>query len=433
MALSGPGKARSTLRAIYDDAVASVHPGRILVSHLPAPPDRGRVILLAAGKAGAAMLAAAERFYLDEGGLAPARLAGLAVVRHGYGAPTRQLPVLEAGHPVPDEASANGASEVLRLASEAGPDDLVIVLLSGGGSANWTAPAGNLTLAEKQQITRALLRSGASIGEMNTVRKRLSRIKGGRLARVAAPARLLTLAISDVPHDEPTSIASGPTVPDPTTSAQARAIVGRRAIALPPAATDLLDDPDNETPKPGDPAFANTAFRIVASPDMAIEAAGRIARRHGYEVVTLGAHVEGEAASVGRQHARLALELKGARRKVALISGGELTVTMRGNGRGGPNQEYALALAIALQGAVGIAALAGDTDGTDGGGGSADDPAGAFVFDDTLRRAAGLGLDPAAFLAQNDSTTFFEKLGDLLTPGPTLTNVNDCRVILVEP
>lgn len=432
MASSSPEKMRATLRAIYDSAVAAVHPARILVQHLPQP-GAGRVILLATGKAGASMLAVAERFYLDDCRLAPDRLAGLAVVRHGYAAQTRHLPVIEAGHPVPDEASQIGASRVLELAAGAGPEDFVIVLLSGGGSANWTAPSGNLTLAEKQGITRALLRSGASIGEINTVRKRLSRIKGGRLARVAAPARLLTLAISDVPHDEPTSIASGPTVPDPTTSAQALAIVGRRGIDLPPAALELLRDPANETPKPGDPVFANTAFRIIGSPDGAIAAAERTARAKGYEVVSLGAHVEGEASSVARQHARLALELRASLRKVALISGGELTVTMRGEGRGGPNQEYALAAAIALAGTPGISALAGDTDGTDGGGGAADDPAGAFVFDTTLRRAGELGLDPAAFLAANDSTTFFEKLGDLLTPGPTLTNVNDCRVILVEP
>lgn len=432
MASSGPEKTRATLRAIYDSAVAAVHPQRILVQHLPEPGE-GRVILLAAGKAGAAMLAVAERYYLDDCGLNPDRLAGIAVVRYGYGAETRHLPVLEAGHPVPDEASTIGASKVLEFAAGAGPQDLVIVLLSGGGSANWNAPAGNITLAEKQQITRALLRSGASISEINTVRKRLSRLKGGRLARIAAPARLLTLAISDVPHDDPTSIASGPTVPDPTTSAQALAIAGRRGIDLPPAALELLRDPANETPKPGDPIFANTAFRIIGSPDGAMEAAERTARAHGYEVVALGAHVEGEAASVARQHARLALEMRTNRRKIALISGGELTVTMRGAGRGGPNQEYALGLAIALEGAAGISGLAGDTDGTDGGSGAADDPAGAFVFENTLRRATDLGLDAGAYLAENDSTAFFEKLGDLLTPGPTLTNVNDCRVILVEP
>lgn len=432
MASSGPETTRATLRAIYDSAVAAVHPERILERHLPEP-GNGRVILLGAGKAGAAMLAVAERFYLDKHGLSPERLAGLAVVRHGYCAKTRHLPVLEAGHPVPDEASMAGASRVLELAAGAGPEDLVLVLLSGGGSANWTAPAGNLTLAEKQQITRALLRSGAAIGEMNTVRKRLSRIKGGRLARVAAPARMLTLAISDVPHDDPASIASGPTVPDPTTSAQALAIAGRRGIELPPAALELLRDPANETPKPGDPIFANTTFRIIGCPDDAMAAAERTARAHGYEVISLGAHVEGEAASVARQHAKLAVELRASRRKVALISGGELTVTIRGDGRGGPNQEYALGLAVALEGAAGISGLAGDTDGTDGGGGDADDPAGAFVFDNTLRRAAEQGLNAGAYLVANNSTAFFEKLGDLLTPGPTLTNVNDCRVILVEP
>jgi glycerate 2-kinase len=325
------------------------------------------------------------------------------------------------------------SARALELAASAGADDLVLVLLSGGGSANWVAPAGNLTLIEKQAITKALLRSGAVIGEVNTVRKRLSRIKGGRLARAAAPAALLTLAISDVPGDDPSAIASGPTVPDPTTMAEARAIIARYKIALPDSARALLDDAASETPKPDDPVFANNHFRVIARPQDAMLAAAAAARDAGYELVELGPDIEGEARDVAAAQARLALELKAAGRRVAIISGGELTVTMRGHGRGGPNQEYALALATALNGAAGITALAGDTDGTDGGGGAATDPAGALVDPSTLARASQLGLDPAAYLADNDSTGFFERLGDLLSPGPTLTNVNDCRIILIDP
>jgi hydroxypyruvate reductase len=305
------------------------------------------------------------------------------------------------------------------------------VLLSGGGSANWIAPAGALTLAEKQGITRALLRSGAPIDEINTVRKHLSRIKGGRLAQIAAPAPVLTLAISDVPHDDPAVIASGPTVADPSTLEEARAFVARRGIALPEAARILLDDPGQETPKPGDPSLAGAEYRIVAKPAGSLAAAARVVEAAGYECVVLGADLEGEAREVAAAHGRLARDLAAQGRRAALLSGGELTVTIRGNGRGGPNQEYALALALALDGAPGIAALAADTDGTDGGGGAASDPAGALIDATTLHRARRQGLDAEALLAQNDSTRFFEALGDLVTPGPTRTNVNDCRIILI--
>ncbi|MDJ1158299.1 DUF4147 domain-containing protein [Chelatococcus sp. SYSU_G07232] len=422
---------RAILRAIYDAAVAAAHPKTWLADHLP-PPPRGRVVLLAAGKAAGSMTAVAEAFYRERHGLGPDRLTGLAVTRHGYGAPTALVPVVEAGHPVPDAEGVAATERVLALAEAAGEDDLVLVLISGGGSANWIAPAGALTLAEKQAVTKALLRSGASIGEINTVRKHLSRIKGGRLARLAAPARILTLAVSDVPRDDPSTIASGPTVPDPTTLAEARAVAARRGIALPPAAAALLDDPANETPKPGDAVFARSEFRIVTKPADAIAAAAEAARAAGYEPQVLGADLEGEAREVAAEHARLARAAKAAGRRVAILSGGELTVTIAGQGRGGPNQEYALALALALAGETGIAALAGDTDGTDGGGGKASDPAGAVIDETTLARAGMLGLDAAASLADNDSTGFFEPLGDLLVPGPTLTNVNDCRVILVD-
>ncbi len=303
--------------------------------------------------------------------------------------------------------------------------------MSGGASANWIAPAG-ITFAEKQAVTRALLRSGANIGEINTVRKHLSAIKGGRLARAAHPARVVTLAISDVPGDDPAVIGSGPTVPDPSTLADARAIVARFRLDVPEAVTRALNDPANESPKPGDPAFANSEFHLVARPADAFRAAETAVRAAGYECVFLGERLEGEARAVAAEHARLARELQAAGRRAVILSGGELTVTMRGQGRGGPNQEYALALAVALAGTRAITALAADTDGTDGGAGSAQDPAGAIVDGATAARARELGLDPAAFLADNNSTGFFERLGDLLRPGPTFTNVNDFRAILVD-
>ncbi len=423
---------RALLTSIYAAAVEAALPARSLVPHLPAMP-RGRLIVLAAGKAAGSMTPAAESHYLDTLNVDPARITGVAVARHGYGAPTRVVPMIEAGHPVPDANSVEAARRALDLASEAGPDDLVLVLLSGGGSANWIAPAGALTLAEKQGITRSLLRSGASIDEINTVRKRLSLIKGGRLALAAWPAPVLTLAVSDVPGDNPAIIASGPTVADPSTNADARAVIAKYGIALPESASLLLGSHATETAKPGDPALARSAFRIIARPaDAIMAAAGRCAAL-GYDAISLGADVEGEARTVAAQHAERAMALKAEGRRAALISGGELTVTIAGKGRGGPNQEYALGLALALRGEAGIAAVSGDTDGTDGGGGAASDPAGALIDATTLTRAQRLGIDAAGRLADNDSTGFFEALGDLLIPGPTLTNVNDCRVILIDP
>ncbi len=425
--MSAAASRRRLLVDLFDAAVASAHPRLCLPAHLPEPPA-GRLILLAAGKAAGSMSAVAATHYRERGA---SRLEGLAVTRHGYGETADPIPVIEAGHPMPDEAGLAATGRALDLAASAGIDDLVLVLLSGGGSANWIAPAGDLTLAEKQAITRALLRSGADIGEINTVRKHLSRIKGGRLSAACRPARVLTLAISDVPRDDVSVIASGPTVPDPSSLADALAVVSRRRIELPPAAAALLADPANETPKPGDSLFARTEYRIVARPAETIAAVARAAAAAGYEPVVLGSDLEGEARDVAARHAEDARALKQAGRRVALISGGELTVTMRGSGRGGPNQEYALALAIALAGETGISALAGDTDGTDGGGGSAADPAGALVNDTSLARAEELGLDASALLDANDSTTFFERIGDLVAPGPTRTNVNDCRIILI--
>lgn len=422
---------RAALLRIFDAAVAAAHPALRLPPHLPAPPERGRLLVLAAGKAAASMAEVAVAHYRDAG-FDLSRLHGIAVARIGYGGAAFPVEVVEAGHPTPDEAGLAATRRVLALAREAGPDDLALVLISGGGSANWVAPADGIDLAEKQAITRALLRSGADIGEINTVRKRLSRIKGGRLARALSPARILTIAISDVPGDAPDVIASGPTVPDLSTSQDALAIVERRGIALSPAARALFTDPANETPKPGDPAFARAEFRLIARPADAIAAAAEAARREGYEPVSLGADVEGEAREVAEAHAELARGLRAAGRRAAIVSGGELTVTIRGDGRGGPNQEYALALAVALDGMPGVRALAGDTDGTDGGAGSPDDPAGALIDETTLARARAAGLDARAHLSDNDSTRFFEHIGDLLKPGPTRTNVNDCRIILVD-
>ncbi len=424
-------RARVLLTDLFRTAVAAVHPASCLAAHLPPAPSSGRLILLAAGKAAGSMTEVAERHYL-QGGLGGDRLAGIAVTRHGYGRQTRHIPVIEAGHPIPDDAGLAAAQKTLRLAQSAGHDDLVLALISGGASANWIAPAGAITLAEKQAVTRALLRCGATIGEINAVRKHLSRIKGGRLAAHAAPARILTLAISDVPGDDPAVIGSGPTAPDPSTLADARAVVARYALDLPPSVTAALTDPANETPKPGDPIFARARFALVARPADAFEAARARAEALGYPCILLGDRLEGEASVVAADHARRARALKAQGRRTIILSGGELTVTIRGKGQGGPNQEYALALAAGLAGTPGIAALAADTDGTDGGGGRAEDPAGAYIDAGTLERARTHGLDPAAFLLNNDSTTFFARLGDLLVPGPTFTNVNDFRAILVD-
>ena len=423
---------RPLLRAIFDAAVAAAHPDVVLSAHLR-PPSKGRVICLAAGKGAAAMAAAAERHYLDALGLDPARLVGIATTRHGHGVPTRRIRVVEAGHPVPDEAGLAAADDTLRLAAQATEDDLLLVLLSGGGSANWIAPVEGVSFAQKQQVNRALLRSGAPIGEMNVVRKHLSRIKGGRLARAGQrAAEIVTLAISDVPYDDPSAIASGPTVPDPTTLADARALVARYHLAIDDAVRRALDDPGNESCKPGDPAFARAQFELIARPKASLDAAVGIARDAGYAIIELGADLEGEAREVAADHARLALQARNEGRRIAILSGGELTVTVRGNGRGGPNQEYALALADLLKETPGIAALAADTDGADGGAGSASDPAGAVIDHGTFAKMKSLALEPAAYLANNDASAFFEATGDLLHTGPTLTNVNDVRVILVE-
>jgi glycerate 2-kinase len=422
---------RAFLRGLFDAAVAAVHPRRTLPDALPPPLATGRLLLLSTGKAGGSMMAAAVKHYLDAGA-APDRLFGVGAARHGYESANPLIEVVGAGHPVPDEGSVEAARRALAAAAEAGPDDLAVVLISGGGSANWVAPAGRVTLAEKQALSKALLRSGAAIDEINCVRKHLSRIKGGRLAARIGAGRIHAFAISDVPGDDPSTIASGPTVPDPTTQSEALAVLDRYRIAPPPSIAVVLADPSQESPKPADAVFRRTSFGIIARPRDGLDAAVRAAETAGYSVHSLGPGVEGEAREVAAQHARLALELKRAGRRAIILSGGELTVTIRGEGAGGPNQEYALALALALQGEPGITALAADTDGTDGGRGEPTDPAGAFVDGTTLARARALGLDPVAHLARNDSTPFFRALGDLLEIGPTLTNANDLRAIVVE-
>lgn len=419
------------LEAMYDAAVAAAHPATCLPQHLPQVPANGRIVVTGAGKANAAMAVACEAHYGALGVLD--RIDGFVTTRHGFRLPTRRIEVVEAAHPVPDEAGAASAMRALDLVRQAGPQDLVLVLLSGGASALWCAPVGGISLAQKQDLTRLLLRSGATISEINTVRRHISLIKGGRLAAAAHPARLLTLAISDVPGDVPAAIGSGPTVADPTTLADARAVLARYGITPPDGIARALTDPANETVKPGDPVLASSRYEIVARPQASIEAGARLAIAAGYRAEVLGDALEGEARDVARNHAELAIAARRRGQKVAILSGGELTVTVKGRGSGGPNQEYALGLAIGLEGEPGICAIAGDTDGIDGGGGAADDPAGASVFPDTLARARALGLDPAAMLADNDSTAYFAAVGGLLRRGPTQTNVNDFRAILVDP
>jgi glycerate 2-kinase len=422
---------RRMLLSFFEAAVAAAQPALCLPPHFPPPPENGRLIVLACGKGAATMAKAAEVYFartIEEG-----CCAGLCVTRRGYGQPLSHFELIEASHPVPDDSSAAAAQKALAMAEAAGENDLVLALISGGASALWAAPANGLTLADKQALTRMLLAAGAPIHDINCVRKHLSRIKGGRLARAAFPAKVVTLAISDVPGDAPDTIGSGPTVPDMTTLADARAIIGRWGIDAPPAVRAALDDPANETPKPGDPVFAASRFVLAAAPKASLDAVAALASAEGFHPLLLGADLEGEARDVAREHARLALSAARDGRRTAIISGGELTVTIRGKGKGGPNQEYALALALALDGAPGIHALAADTDGVDGGGGAATDPAGAVIHPGTLARARQRSADAAEYLAKNDSTGFFEMLDDLIMCGPTYTNVNDLRVILVEP
>jgi hydroxypyruvate reductase len=439
------GRAHALLLALYDAAVAAAHPDVCLPGHLPPPPERGRLLVAGAGKAAAAMALAAERHYRTLGALD--RVTGFTTAPHGTaevlpGGPPRHIRVVPARHPTPDAASVRAAADTLALVQSATADDLVLVLLSGGASALWAAPVAGLDIAGKTALTRGLLKSGADIHEMNLVRRHVSRIKGGRL-RKATRAPMLTLAISDVPGDDPATIGSGPTVPDPTTLAEARAVLERHVprmqalgIEVPPAVAAILSDPANETPKPDDPAFASARYRIVATPARSLAAAAEVAARAGYAVVSLGDAVTGEAREVAQAHARLALEAHASGRRTAILSGGELSVTVRNvEGRGGRCQEYALALAIDLDGRPGIAAIAADTDGIDGGEGRVTDPAGAIVDPGTLARglASERHADAKKMLDNNDATAFFEPAGGLIVRGPTHTNVNDFRAILIDP
>ncbi len=416
--------ARDILRQLFDAAIAAADPESCVPPHMP-PDDGGRLIVIGAGKASAAMARAVEQHWSGP-------LDGLVVTRYGHGVPCERIEIVEAAHPVPDAAGEAAAARILSKLAGLRAQDRVLALISGGGSALLAAPAAGVSLAEKRAITAALLKSGASIGEMNCVRKHLSAIKGGRLAAEAWPAPVLTLAISDVPGDDPAVIASGPTVPDPTTVAEALAIIERYGIAIPAGLRERLQSGELETPKPGDPRLAASDHRLVASPRLMLEAAAAEARRLGIEPLILGDALEGEAREVGKVLAGVALSCarygSPARKPCVLLSGGETTVTVRGQGRGGRNSEFLLGLALALDGAPGIDALAADTDGIDG----SEDNAGAFVGPDTLARAKAAGVDVRACLAGNDAWYCFSRLGDLLVTGPTRTNVNDFRAILIR-
>lgn len=414
---------RALLRALFDAAVDAASPAKTLARFLP-PPPKGRTIVVGAGKAAAAMAAAVEAAWRGP-------LEGLVVTRYGHGAPTRFIEVVEAAHPTPDAAGQAAAARILDRVKGLTADDLVLCLISGGASALLTLPAPGLTLDDKRAINRALLRSGADIAAINCVRKHLSVIKGGRLALAAAPAKVVGLIVSDVPGDDIAIIGSGPTVADPTTSAEALAILRRFSIDAHPRVIAHLESAASETPKPGDPRFAKVTNTIVATPFAALQAAAEAARGLGVAPIVLGDAIEGEAREVGRALAGVALSAARhgapARSPCVLLSGGETTVTVRGKGKGGRNAEFQLGLAIALAGAPGVFALAGDTDGIDG----SEDNAGAFVAPDTLARALALGLKPQDFLADNDAYSLFAALGDLVVTGPTRTNVNDFRAILI--
>ena len=421
---------KELLRQLFDAAVAAAQPAACLPFALPDPPA-GRTVVVGAGKAAAAMARAFE----DNWSGPAEKLSGLVVTRYGFAQPTARIEVVEAAHPVPDAAGLKAAERILDAVSGLTADDLVIALISGGGSALLTLPAPGITLTDKVAVTDALLRSGAAIDEINAVRKHLSAIKGGRLAVAAHPARLVTLAVSDVVGDDPATIASGPTVADPTTRADAAAVLDRYGIAPPPAVGDHLASAACESPKPDDARLAAADYRIVASGPVAIAAAAEAARKMEVEPVILDDAATGEARDVARQHAAT---VAGAGREnpgwpLVFLSGGELTVTLKGNGRGGPNTEYLLALALALAeepfAGPGIHALACDTDGIDG----SEDNAGAVLTPDTLTLAAAADLDAQAFLDDNDAYGFFEALGDLVVTGPTGTNVNDFRALLVQP
>jgi glycerate 2-kinase len=416
--------ARALLLRMFHAAIAAAQPAVCLPPHLPSPP-RGRVIVIGAGKAAAAMARVVEQSWHGP-------LSGLVVTRYGYAVPCDHIEIVEAAHPVPDAAGVHAAQRMLAQVSALSKDDLVISLISGGGSALLSLPAVGLTLELKQTVSRALLTSGASISEINCVRRHLSAIKGGRLAAACHPARVLTLMISDVPGDRPVDIASGPTVPDSTTCADALSVVRRYGIELPEPVRDVLESGRGESIKPGDPRLALAETRIIATPQMALDAAAAVAREAGVAVHILGDSLEGEAREVGKLLAGITLQVADRRQPFVppcvLLSGGETTVTVRGAGRGGRNVEFLLSFAITLDGHPRVHALAGDTDGIDG----QEEIAGATIGPDSLARAMMLGLRPKDMLADNDGHSFFSALGDSVITGPTLTNVNDFRAIFIE-
>ena len=418
------------LRRLFDAAVASAQPAHCVPPHVPTPDDvgDGRLVVIGAGKASAAMAQAVERHWAGD----PSRLSGLVVTRYGYAVPCERITILEAAHPVPDEAGLDAARRILAFVDGLSESDVVLCLISGGGSALLPLPLEGLTLADEQAVNRALLSSGATISEMNTVRRHLSGIKGGRLAAACHPARVITLLLSDVPGDRPMDIASGPTVADPTTCADALAIVRRYGIDLPPPVIEVLESGRGESVKPGDPRLARSEVRLAATPQMALEAAAQVGREAGYAVHILGDALEGEARDVGKVLAGMALQVAERGQPFAapciLLSGGETTVTVRGQGRGGRNVECLLSLAIATGGHPRIHALMADTDGVDG----QEEVAGAVMGPDTLARAWASGLRPLDELANNNGHGFFGALGASVVTGPTLTNVNDFRAIWVE-
>ncbi|MDQ3196593.1 MAG: glycerate kinase type-2 family protein [Burkholderiales bacterium] len=416
---------RPLLREMFDAAIAAADPAHCLPVHLP-PPPRGKTIVIGAGKAAASMAKAVEDNWQGE-------LQGLVVTRYDHGMACKRIEVVEASHPVPDQAGRDAAQRIFNMVQNLSEDDLVLCLISGGGSALLSLPAPGLTLEEKQTINKALLKSGANISEMNCVRKHLSAIKGGRLAAACAPAQVVTLLISDVPGDDPAVIASGPTVGDPTTFSDALAILEKYKLSEPAGVVAHLKKAGDETPKPNDPRLARAKTVMVATPQDSLEAAAEIARKAGYAPLILGNAIEGEARDVAQVHAGIAHQIvrhgQPAAAPCVILSGGETTVTVKGKGgRGGRNAEFVLALAIALDGHPGIHALAGDTDGIDG----TEDNAACIIAPDSLARAAELGLEPRKLLANNDEYGLFEALGDLIMTGPTRTNVNDFRAILID-
>jgi len=408
-------RARQFLRSLLDHAIAAADPALCVPPNLPPRPE-GRTIVIGAGKASAAMAAAVEKHM-------PGPLSGLVVTRYGHAVPCRHIEIVEAAHPVPDKRGLRAAQRLAAMLDGLHEEDLVLCLISGGGSSLLSAPAPGLSLADEREVNRLLLASGVAIGEMNCLRKHISSLKGGRLALRAFPARVLSLIISDVPGDDPAVIASGPTVADPTTREDALAIVRKYGLKLPKSVLDFLSTPAAETPKASDPRLARAEAKIIATASLSLAAATAAAEQAGWNVLNLGDRIEGEARLVARQHAAISTAAHSV-----VLSGGETTVTIRGRGRGGRNTEYLLSLALALGEKNGRFAIAADTDGIDG----SEANAGAIITPDTLARAKALGLDAAAHLANNDAYEFFEKLGDLVVTGPTLTNVNDIRAMLVD-